>query len=327
MTLSELARLAGVSVSTASKAFSGAEDISEETRAHVLGIARENGCYGKFYRGRHEKHIIAIICPELSSAYYNHHVEILQERLERIGALVLVSADHFGYARQAELIEYYASYLHVDALIIFGLRVPLKRGFDVPAVSIGCTVENSVCDNIEINLEAPIDEAIGCLKEQGHRHIAFIGETLTQTKLTHFKKGMARQLLSVAPEHVIVSTARFESAGEEGMKKLLTSGRPFSAVICAYDYIALGAIRALSEQGRQVPEDCSVIGMDNISVSGYLSRSLTTIDTHTQEVCEIVCELMEKKLRHPHFRVNQKISIAGTLVRRDSVGPASQEEA
>lgn len=327
MTLSELARLAGVSISTASKAFSGAADVSEETRARVLRLARENGCYGKFYRGRYEKHVIAVICPELVSTYYSRYVEVLQEKLEHIGALVLVSADHFSLTRQAELIDYYASYLKVDGLVILGLRVPLKKGFDVPAVSIGGTGETGVCDNIEIDLETPIDEALRCLKERGHRHIAFIGETLTKSKLAYFKSSMARQLLSIPPELVAVSGERFERAGEDGMRRLLQAGRPFTAVICAYDSIALGAVRCLGEYGRQVPEDCSVIGMDNISVSDYMSRSLTTIDTHTQEVCEIACGLLEKKLKHPYFRVNQRIRIAGTLVLRESVGPVREEGA
>ena len=107
---------------------------------------------------------------------------------------------------------------------------------------------------------------------------------------------------------------------ERDMKQLLQEDEPCTAVICAYDYIALGAIRYLSRCGMQVPEDMSVIGMDNISVSGYLSRSLSTIDSHAQEMSEIVCELMEKKLKNPQFRVNQQIMITGTLVLRDSVG-------
>lgn len=326
MTLSELAKLAGVSVSTASKAFSDAKDISEETRARVLDAARESGCFGKFYRGRHEKRIIAIICPELGSAYYNHQIEIFQSQLEKSGAIVLVSADHFDPVRQSELIDYYASYLHVDGLIVFHLRKAPKKGADVPIISIGRDEWDAAVDCIQIDLETPIREAVAHLKALGHRQIGFISEERTKAKLQYFRQCMAELMLPLPGEHVVVSEARFESAGAEGMERLLQAKTPCTAVICAYDYIALGAIRCLSQHGLQAPEDISVIGMDNINISGYLSRTLTTIDSHAQEVCEIACELLQKKMQHAHFRVKQQITVSGTLVLRDSVGPACKRK-
>ncbi len=63
MTMRELAKLANVSVSTVSKAFSETDDISEETKNHIFKIARNTGCYGKFYKGKYSKKVIAIICP------------------------------------------------------------------------------------------------------------------------------------------------------------------------------------------------------------------------------------------------------------------------
>ena len=67
MTMRELARLANVSVSTVSKAFADADDVCRETKEHIFRIARETGCYGKFYKGKYSKKIYAIICSELIS--------------------------------------------------------------------------------------------------------------------------------------------------------------------------------------------------------------------------------------------------------------------
>ena len=63
MTLSKLARLANVAVSTASKAFSMSDDINEQTREEIFRVARENGCFKKFFNAKYPKFVIALICP------------------------------------------------------------------------------------------------------------------------------------------------------------------------------------------------------------------------------------------------------------------------
>ena len=124
----ELAQLANVSVSTVSKAFGNAEDVSPETREHIFNVAREAGCFGKYYRERFQKKIFAIICSELVGVYYISFVERLQRLIEANGGIALISADHFDSKKQAELIDYYASYLRVDGIFVFGLKVPMKKG-------------------------------------------------------------------------------------------------------------------------------------------------------------------------------------------------------
>ena len=127
MTMRELAKLANVSVSTVSKAFHDADDISRETRELVFETARKYGCFGKFYKGKFHKQIIAIICPELSGGFYTNYVEQMQQIIESHNGIALISADHFSKTAQSELLEYYASYLQVDGIIIFNLRGPLKK--------------------------------------------------------------------------------------------------------------------------------------------------------------------------------------------------------
>ena len=316
MTMKELAKLANVSVSTVSKAFSEADDIGEDTREHVFQLAREHGCYGRFFKGKYHKKIVAIICPELIGNYYTCFIDCFRELIEAADGMCVVSADHFSPTKQAELIDYYIAYLKVDGLIVFNLNAPIKKAYDRPIVALFSNKASCV-DFVQVNMSGALERAVSLLMEYGHKKIAFLGEALTQSKEEHF--------LSAATNHgcdgaiVIRSGFRFEKAGEDGICQLLEQYADTTAIICAYDRIAYGAIRQLEMAGLQVPRDMSFIGIDNISTSEYTKPTLTTIDTKPQEVCRVAWDLLEKKMQNSGFGVRQTIEIQTGLILRESV--------
>ena len=128
MTMTELAKLANVSLSTVSKAFGSANDISEQTRAHILELAKQTGCFWKFCKEKYPKASIAVICPELKGNHYPMFLNELTRLSEASNCICSIAVDNFNPEKQAELIEYYATYLKVDGLIVFGLQTPLKKG-------------------------------------------------------------------------------------------------------------------------------------------------------------------------------------------------------
>lgn len=314
MTMRELAKLANVSVSTVSKAFHDADDISEETRQMIFRVAKEHGCYGKFYKGKFHKQVIAIICPEIGSGFYAAYVERLQRIIRAHNGIALISADEFSEAAQAELLDYYASYLRVDGIVAFSLKKPIKKGYDIPIVSLFSAPDPRI-DTVSINLEAPMEESVALLRSLGHEKIAFLGEQLTMAKAA-----MVRKIISDASAPVIQSEFRFEKAGEDAVEQLLARETDCTALICAYDNIALGAIRQLRRRGYRVPEDVSVVGIDNIASSEHVETALTTIDTNPDEVCMLAWDIIQKKQQSKYYRSNQAITITGKLIVRETVG-------
>lgn len=314
MTMRELAKLANVSVSTVSKAFHDADDISEETRQMIFRVAKEHGCYGKFYKGKFHKQVIAIICPEIGSGFYAAYVERLQRIIRAHNGIALISADEFSEAAQAELLDYYASYLRVDGIVAFSLKKPIKKGYDIPIVSLFSAPDPRI-DTVSINLEAPMEESVALLRSLGHEKIAFLGEQLTKAKAAMFRK-----IISDASAPVIQSEFRFEKAGEDAVEQLLARETDCTALICAYDNIALGAIRQLRRRGYRVPEDVSVVGIDNIASSEHVETALTTIDTNPDEVCMLAWDIIQKKQQSKYYRSNQAITITGKLIVRETVG-------
>ncbi len=320
MTMKELAKLANVSCSTVSKAFRDAEDISEETRDLVFEIAKENGCFMEFYKGKYSKPIIAILCPELRSGYYSGYVEKLQQTITAAGGIALISTHHFDRAVQAELIEYYGGYLKVDGIFAFNLNIELKAGMKQKPIVALFNSRNT--DLVTVDFAAPIAEAVAHLKALGHRKLAFIGESLTIGKERAFCACCEEQGLEAA---CIRAASRFEEAGKEGARRILEMQDRPTAVVCAYDDIAIGLIRRLKKSGYSVPQDFSVIGMDDINSSEHLETPLTTIDSNPAEVCRIAWDLMEKKLKNRHYTLRQKITITGRLLIRETTAPLEKK--
>lgn len=322
MTMRELAKLANVSVSTVSKAFCDANDVSFETKQHIFDIAKQHGCYGKYYKGKYSKKIIAVICPELGSNFYSSFVEQLQKLIEINNCIPIVSADHFDKGTQAELIEYYASYLKVDGIIVFGLRVPIKKGYDTPIVALFSSVDTSV-DTVNTDLDSVIFDAVHLLADYGHKKIAFLGENLTVKKAEIFENAMKSMKLEAS---VLKSNYRFEEAGEDCVRQLLEKGTDCTAIVCAYDNIAFGAMKELQNQGFSIPQDFSIMGIDNIHVSEYFETPLTSIGIDHKEVCMIAWDLLSNKLRNQYYRSSQKILLRGNLFLRESIStPKSQD--
>lgn len=316
MTMSKLAKLANVSVSTVSKAFSGAQDINAETKARIFEKARQTGCYYKFYKGKYPKKIIAIICQEIISDFYVEFVDRLRKQIESSNNIALVVTDDFSASKQQELIDYFSSYLKVDGIIVFGLKSKLKKAYDTPIISLFSSVDEQV-DSINIDFGAAINDAVSLLWEYGHRNIAFLGETLTKEKSNIFKNAISK--LYSDNITVIECNERFEAAGKENIDRLLALNPDCTAIICAYDNIALGAIKQLKDKGLSVPDDISVIGIDNIVMGKYAEPSLTTIGVDFEEVCMITCDILQKKLKNPYYKTHKNIVIKGDLIIRESI--------
>lgn len=317
MTMRDLAKLANVSVSTVSKAFREADDVSPQTREQIFALAREQGCFGKYYKGRYHKKVVAIICPELLSDYYSRFTEGLREQIEKSGCMCLMSSDNFSKEKQEELIDYYVSHLQVDGLFVLNMKASLKKAYDKPVVSLFSDPGGNV-DSVSVDTAGAVRSALQLLIRLGHRHIAFLGEPLTCRKAEEFQQSVREW--DIPDAVVLESPHRFEKAGEDGVRRLLSGYPKTTAILCAYDNIAYGAIRALQETGLEVPRDMSVVGIDNNSTSGYMKPELTAVDMNPREVCQIAWELLNRKLENKGFRARQTVTIKPELILRESHG-------
>lgn len=298
MTLSKLARLANVAVSTASKAFSMSDDINEQTREEIFRVARENGCFKKFFNAKYPKFVIALICPEVDSRHYSELCRYLQQRLQTRGCEICISSTEFSAAVTADMIEYYEKYSSVDAIILIDPPATVLPPHETPIISLGSRAHNADV-TLCLDYMTALKSALTDFKAAGISHIGFIGEPHTVTKLSAFKSAVSEIYGFTEEKYISVSDLRFEKGGCAAARALYSHGALPEAIICAYDDMALGAMRFFHDNGISVPDDIKVIGMDNILHSEYFVPSLSTIDYMNEEIAktatESVFELLDGK--------------------------------
>lgn len=305
ITLSKIAQLAHVSVSTASKAFSMSSEVSEQTRNEIFRIAKEYGCFKKFYNAKYPKYVIAVICPEFHGQYYSGMVAELQNCLGELGCEVSVASTNFSGNRERDLLEYYHHYSNVDGIVVIGGQSLISSAYEIPLVSVLPYYHQPAGVCLHTDYAGALEQIVCRLKADGVERIGFLGETRTGVKLEAFRTAMEKNGLPC--DWVIVNEQRFEKGGYLAMDQLLQCKDRPQAVICAYDHMAIGAMKRLSEAGISVPGDMLVAGMDNIPESDYLVPSLTSVDFGNAQICrqaaQCVVELLNGKEveRQQHF--------------------------
>lgn len=322
MKIKNLADLAGVSPSTVSKAFSGSHEVSEATRERIFAIAREHGVFEKYDKNRFCKRVIAVICPEINSDYYNAVVTQFKKEIEARGAIMLLSINDFSSEKLEEIYSYYTAYAKVDGVILFSTRL---RSIDpgvllIPTVCYTQSASEMDIDAVRVDHRPALREAILDLKRQGHERIGFVGESLTRGRQNDFCNVMHEVGLVPYQKYCKMSEFRFEEAGVQMMREWIREGDMPTAIIAAYDYIALGILRVLHEEGLRVPEDVALVGYDDIPRAPYLNPSLSSIQTPIEESCRMTVDLMMKKIDDRYYFSSQETLLLAKYISRESSG-------
>ncbi len=315
-TLSKIAKLANVSVSTASKAFSMSPEVSEQTRKMIFDVAKENGCFKKFFSAKYPKLVIAVICPEFESLYYSSILSHLQINLEERGCEICVASTQFSKERGRELIEYYSKYTSVDGVVFIGEASEFDSGCDIPIVCIGSKREPSV--SVGASTKKAIEEAIDYFVSHGIRDIGFLGERLTSSKQKTVCQALEKKLGAYNEDYIAVGE-RFFEGGYNTMLSLIEKNKIPRALICAYDYLAIGAMRCLFDNGYRVPEDVAVLGMDDIPAAKYFNPPLSSINSSIGEVCKLAADTLINMLMGKPYEKNTVIPATLNLRRSTEI--------
>jgi len=328
-TIQDVAREAGVSVSTVSRVLNGKDDVASETCEKVLGVIAElsyaSSLAARGMRSR-RTNVIGLIMPDVASPYC---IEVMRGVNQAIAQsnydlIVYTTGDVRKYGT-ADQERRYVSLLNgsiTDGVIVV---TPAATAFstDAPLVAIDPNNESPDCPSIIATNRAGALAAMTYLTGLGHHRIGFITGRLelvsASRRLRGYQEGLAASGIPLDEELVQISDYTTETAVER-TRKLLTLANPPTAIFASNDMSAIGVYQAAQEVGVRIPEDLSVVGFDNLRESTYLKPALTTVDQFISEMGSLATEMVVKLIKGETLERNLH-KIPTQLVIRESCLP------
>jgi LacI family transcriptional regulator len=307
----------------------GIRTIAMATRARVLAAAKEfkyrPNSLARSLRTR-QTFTIGVLVPELSEGYFTIIMNAVESYLLQAGYLHFV-VSHQG---QPDLIEEYPRLLlerYVDGLLL--VNTTLKSPVDVPVVSISGHEKMRGVTNVVLDHDRSAVLALEHLYKLGHRRIAFMrGQRHASDSQFRWESTMrlANEIgLEVHPELCVYLEANSWSPdlGYVPTKQLLSRTKNFTALYCFNDTAALGAIRAIADDGLSCPKDISVVGFDDISTAAYFLPSLTTVRQPLRQMGEMAAQLLVKRIQNPTDAYADAVYFDPELIERESTAPVA----
>ena len=332
VTIKDVAKAAGTSVSTVSKVINGHYSISQETATRVRKVMRELNYYPSasaqsFARGA-TKDVAVLADLKPDTAFLNPHMfEIiagLEETLQARGyRLFLCNVDEGNAYEAAEDIisRRSADAIAIHVSVMTHPLSALLTKLQFPHLVLGMpNFESQVCW-IDNNNVYSGTVAASYLVAQGYRKIAFIGGQYYDLGSTHRLQGVKQGLESLGYEMDDQYIWLGESTHADGYrmtKKLLAEKTLPDAVICANNYIALGCIAALQENGIKIPDNMGVMAFDSYPFSQFTEPPLTVVDIDVRDLGKRAGKHLIEILRHPNLQVQTYVTTSNLLERRST---------
>ncbi len=327
-TIYEVSDLAGVSLATVSRVINGNAPVSSKTRDKVkAAIAaldyRPSNAAKSLASNRSDS--IGILVSEFHGSFYGAMMTGIEDNLRKGGKHAIMAAGHSDEASEREGIEFLinrscdALILHVEA-VSDDYLIKLSKG-GTPFVLINRFIP--ALAHLCISLNNHLGGAIVAQKlvELGHKRIAFISGPLwkgdSSDRLTGFKDGL-RKLGCIFDDTLFYEGDYHEGSGQTAFDALWHRDPTFTAVFCANDEMAAGALTAARKAGLKLPNEMSVIGYDNTIFADYLYPPLTTVNYPVGKMGRMAAQLILRNIYHAAIKnINHEFEPA--LVLRDSI--------
>jgi len=326
LTIQDVARATGVSVSTVSRVLNDKGDVAPDTYKKVQRVIEELGytssLAAKSMRSR-KTNVIGLVMRDVKSSFNVQVIRGVDRAVEQLGYdLIIYSSKNRGGQAQAAWEQRQISRLNgslVDGIII---STPTASTFSTAFPLIAIDSQNQSVDFPTVTATNRIGAlaAVEYLISLGHRRIGFIGgrsdlESAVR-RLQGYKDGLQQANIDIDPD-LITSGDFSRKAGFKCAQQLLSLPRRPTAIFAANDESAIGTIEAAREAGLAVPRNLSVIGFDNIPEVSYMSPALTTIDQSIDSMGQIATErlielIQGKPLTNTLYKAPTRLIIRGS---------------
>ena len=323
-TVYDVARHAGVSTATVSRALNG-KAVRPDTASLVHEVAQRLGYVpNQVARGlvTGKSYALGVMVPDLLGPLYAAMARGVEDALEAHGMHAVIASDHRNVEREAKRLEALVA-RQVDGVVLIGSQLDDRRLAEVlgatPVVHVGAesTPNPKLHPEIRIDNRAGMAKILAALESRGHRDVAYLSGPR--------RDGRERleALSTLAPSHGVtitrvVATDGTEEGGTQAGRDLL-SATGYTAVVCANDRAAAGFYVAARERRLEIPRDLSVVGFDDVPWSQYLTPPLATLRQPAREMGRIAAERLLAPKRHGRWLGPRTLD--PEFIDRDSLAP------
>jgi LacI family transcriptional regulator len=330
-TIYDVARLAGVSTATVSRALNGTARIAPATQAAIAAAIDQLGfAPSTIARSLVTKstQTIAFLLPDITNPFYAALVSGIQDSaLARDHTMLLCTTEG-----DPEREEQYLNLLRaksVDGALVDGLVLPsdriarfVREGFAI--VCLDRDIDSRSIPLVQVDNRRGGRMAVEYLLGLGHTEIAHVTGVrdlrISEDRLEGFRD--AHKNVGVVLDERSITEGNFtEEGGYEATRRLLDDHVPFTAVFAANDLSALGVVTALTQSGLRVPEDVSVVGFDDLRLAAYMSPPLTTVHQPAAEIARRATEILIDLTHGMKVRTMRQLLPPKLVVRASTAPP------
>ena len=334
MTIKDIAERCSVSVSTVSRVLNDHPDVSDAVREKVMKVVQEvhyvpNNSARDLVKP--QSNTIGLVVRGIGNPFFSSVIRSIENATREAGYTLVfhqIASGENEIAAGASLVQS----KKLKGLILLGGCFDYSEEqiavLKVPYVC--CTYSNSfgglqegTYSSVTINDQKEAYRAVELLLKQGHRKIALLLDSKNDHSISELRYRGYQQALSdygiPFDEELVEETEKFDmESAYEAMRRLIWRRDDFTAAFVIADSMAVAAMKALADEGWNVPKDCSVIAIDGIQMSAYTVPTLTTLvqpaDEMGRQAVNILADMVEKKAGNRHVELRTSLREGGTVL-------------
>ncbi|OOM79122.1 HTH-type transcriptional repressor PurR [Clostridium puniceum] len=331
--MQDIAKLAGVSPGTVSNALNDRKGVGKETKSKIIKIAEELG-YFRNHKKNEEKVMRLILFKKhgyvvSDTQFFSALIEACENECRQSGYELLISQVIHG-EHDKENVFKIINQGKIDGILLLATEMSEEdfsyfENLDIPIVVLDGYFMFKSYDYIVINNVSGSYRATKHFIDKGHERIGILGSSVDISNFEYRYKGFTKAIeeagLTLRQEDEIRIEPTLDGAYKD-MKKYLEKNRGKqlpTALLAFNDIIALGAMKAMQEEGISIPKDISIIGFDDIPFSALSNPNMTTIKVYTEEMGSIAVKRLIDKINNEEKMIPLKIEIDTKLIERNSV--------
>jgi len=338
ITIKDIARVAGVSHTTVSRALHNHPAITPRTTQRIQTIAVQLGYLpSAVARGlkTSRSRTLGVILSQIDDPFFSEVLEGIEGTLRPQGYSLLVAASQQDPAKEKAIVQDLIE-RRVDGVILCAPPFRAEHSHTFQEYRLPITVINNQ-DAEDYQYSIYHDDVYGSrmvtrhLLDLGHRRIAYLGNASAgrsnRDRLNGFQAEMSRAGLTMTSDYFVQAANGRPEAGMNCARRFTELAAPPTAIACFNDMLAVGLLHGLKQAGWRIPQDCSVAGFDNIEISAYLDPPLTTFHQPKfhlgAEAARLMLRLLQSAIQGEALPAPQLIALRGELRLRSSTVPLS----